>query len=832
MIRKITSLLFLCIAVFGMSSQNTIQILDKTYQVDTLFHATVGPGTTQTSLLLSGAGNLRVFYLTIDLTNPTLSIRTVCATDKVAGNETTSGMAIRKTTAGATYFGGVNGDFFSTSGTTTSGSSKVGTPTAACIVDGEIYKTSSANKQFAIDVNGLPFIGLASFANGTMTLGDNKVMFKGVNVGSPNDAVTIYTTRYYGSTNQASKADACAEVTAKLVEGETFAPGKSCKMEITSVATSTGDLKIPDGEFVIHGRGTSTSAGGNVATLDFVKGMKIGDIVTIESKVTIDGTEIVPQQMISGNPRTVGDGQTLDSEGERADASSLHPRTGIGYGANKTKVIMMVIDGRSTISQGVRTSQFADVMRYAGATDAINLDGGGSAALYTRALGIRNVPSDGKERADGNAVYVVTSAPEDTEIAMIQFKDWAMKFPKNGVYVPQFYGYNKYGVMVDSNLQGVTLSCPDQLGHIENLSTFVGSGDGTYALTGDYKGIKTTIPVTIVETDKVATRLDKIVHDSYRNYTIEVQAAMGETMMPISSSALTWSSDDPSIVEIDAKTGAIKCLQNGTTTVHGVVGATTVSSEVTVQIPSAKAMAIDPNLDVTTWGFSQSGGKGLVATAMDNGFKLDYVGNGSSRGANIKMTKSLKLWSLPDVLRLRINQGETDIKSIVVSLTPNNSGVVNTTLKPTFVAGENVIELSLEEVCDAKDLMNYPITFNSMTFNMGASASGKAFTIEVPGFETIYNSFSSVEGIETSTKGNLKVYPNPVMSGENLNVISGSDSEAIVKLYTTTGQLVASGNYVSESGVISLSTSNLIQGLYLVEIVQDNTKRVSTIIVK
>ena len=99
------------------ASAYTYDIIGETYQVDTLFHAQVGPGTTQTSLLFTGATyDLRAFYLTIDLTDPNVSIRTVCGQDQLAGGETTSSMAQRHSTEGAQYFAGVNGDFFYTSG--------------------------------------------------------------------------------------------------------------------------------------------------------------------------------------------------------------------------------------------------------------------------------------------------------------------------------------------------------------------------------------------------------------------------------------------------------------------------------------------------------------------------------------------------------------------------------------------------------------------------------------------------------------------------------------------------------------------------------------------
>ena len=63
----------LLLSAFAAQSQTTLSVAGKVYDVDTLFHAVVGPGTTQTSLQLSGPGKLRVFYVTIDRTNPMLA---------------------------------------------------------------------------------------------------------------------------------------------------------------------------------------------------------------------------------------------------------------------------------------------------------------------------------------------------------------------------------------------------------------------------------------------------------------------------------------------------------------------------------------------------------------------------------------------------------------------------------------------------------------------------------------------------------------------------------------------------------------------------------------
>lgn len=90
------------------------------YNVDTVYHVTVGPGMTTTALRVEGAQQgvnnaikNNVFYTTIDLTNPNLELRTVAGQDQVGKVETVKSMCDRKNKEGnGIYIAGINGDFF------------------------------------------------------------------------------------------------------------------------------------------------------------------------------------------------------------------------------------------------------------------------------------------------------------------------------------------------------------------------------------------------------------------------------------------------------------------------------------------------------------------------------------------------------------------------------------------------------------------------------------------------------------------------------------------------------------------------------------------------
>jgi len=90
-----------------------------------------------------------------------------------------------------------------------------------------------------------------------------------------------------------------------------------------------------------------------------------------------------------------------------------HPRTCIGL-TDDNKFVMVAVDGRSTVSQGVTYEQLAKIMLGLGCDDAVGLDGGGSTTLWVAGEPgnrVVNTPSDGSQRSVGNALAIVTTNP-------------------------------------------------------------------------------------------------------------------------------------------------------------------------------------------------------------------------------------------------------------------------------------------------------------------------------------------------------------------------------------------------------------------------------------
>jgi hypothetical protein len=121
--------------------------------------------------------------------------------------------------------------------------------------------------------------------------------------------------------------------------------------------------------------------------------LDVGDRVTVRARVG----PVRPAMAISGDRPILDDGRL-----EVVNDSVRHPRTAIGIDRDRHRLLMVVVDGRSTISCGATMVGLGRLLRRLGADDALNLDGGGSSTMYTRrqngGMGVINRPSDGSER--------------------------------------------------------------------------------------------------------------------------------------------------------------------------------------------------------------------------------------------------------------------------------------------------------------------------------------------------------------------------------------------------------------------------------------------------
>jgi len=110
---------------------------------------------------------------------------------------------------------------------------------------------------------------------------------------------------------------------------------------------------------------------------------------------------------VSGWPMVVEDCRPVASmPGSDHFTLAPHPRTAVGLSADRRQLFLVVADGRREGVPGLTLPELAALLVDEGACTALNLDGGGSSALWVRDR-IVNQPSDGLERPVANHLAVV-----------------------------------------------------------------------------------------------------------------------------------------------------------------------------------------------------------------------------------------------------------------------------------------------------------------------------------------------------------------------------------------------------------------------------------------
>ena len=804
---------------FGMNAATEWTVEDEVFTVDTLRHEKVGPGTMYTRLYLksqSTSTHMRVHFLTMDMKgHDNVKYKMELGNDTLLTVERISDVAKRKTTSGNYYFAGVNGDFYIT------WDPYIGNPNMACYVDGQIamYDRDEATKygHFVMDDSKNMWCDHI-YQKWTITRADNSVIsLSHINYDRLDNELVLYNDK----TGHYTKTTGGVERRVRLVEGEEWGINKPFKVEVVGEAVSGGNMPILPNEAVLSASGSREAD---------VLNLKDGEVLTVYFETRLGDYNLTPpniKEVCGGDVVILQRGEVVYEAGRWINSrDAFNPRTMLGYSEDRSKMVWGLIDGRSSESSGSTYPQGASIMRYAGCYDAVNVDGGGSSGMYIQNLGIVNTPSDGKERAVSNGIYAVLEAPEDNEIAEIRFVDWAMNFPQYGIYTPKFYGYNQYGMLIDTDVQGVTLSCDPKIGEvINNGTTFYGTGDGIGALKAEYNGLTADIPVTVAPSDNVKLRLSNVVLDNKREYTVEVNALVNESEMPMNPSALAWSSDNEAVATVEAGTGLLKGVSNGAAVVTGKVGDFTGTLNVSVEIPEADVMPVYHEFGTAEdWTFRQVGGTDLTVSQLGEGFKLNYVGNGSSRGAYISVDRRVDVWSLPEGLRISVNPGDVSMKK--VSVTAMNAlgelasswAFTETELPKNQVSTFN---LSFKDIWDLNDIAIYPITITTLRFDLGASAKGTPFEIQVPTYAAVYTDPSGVN--EVVNNGTVKLYPNPVAAGMPVQLGMTAD----VEVYNLNGTLVS-----SQKAVDAITTETLTAGIYVVRIVEGDKMATTKLIIK
>ena len=716
---------------------------DKKYDVDTLiFPHLAGPGVTAAKYDIPELP-LKVSVVEMDLTNPYIVMETCLGGEKSVACETPVSMASRNNRPGHEVVGAVNGDFFMTSPT-----NEVGLPLSGQVRNDELVLSSHNRACLVLDNDNRPYIDRLTFT-GTVTSGEtsfalnlvNRMRYAYENIAANQ---SFLFTRSYGPVTYDGSSS--GKMVLLRPAGDPFrwnANGvEQCIIE--DIFDAKGSTTIPDGKAILWLKGTYAN---------YAQSLNVGDELSVSFRLTLnnESQDINIHQLIGGSNHIImQNGQFMEDWAER------HPRTAIGFNADSTRLYFVVVDGRHLTSTGVTLREMKGIFDALGAVNAVNLDGGGSSCILVNDE-VLNHPSDGPVRAVGNGCLFVSTAPDDDEIGIINFEPRCYNLSISATTSFGVWGYNQYGVLKTRDLQGCTFTCDPQVGYFDNEGFFHAvSTPASGNLYAHYNGITATQPVTIMEAQWQLVS-DSVVIDQYHSYSININGVSGYGLDKVDPSVVAWSSMDESICAVDDQ-GVITAVADGQTFVGSSHPLLADSLLVSVENPKHRVTTIENTpIDPDTWTVTQSGGKNQVVTALGNGLQIDFTG-ASSRNPYIKIAKAVRLWGLPDTLRLRMEPGEMQLKTVKVLL-ENACGERVTVEYPVEVSPQGSINLDVPvtDVCDAADLGNFPLHLVYYYITYNAVTTGEPYSLKIPGMELVYAAMPQTEPIPGDVNGDGEV---------------------------------------------------------------------------
>lgn len=814
----------------------TFVINDTDYDYTVLTQKQIGPGVTYTRLRIPDFP-LNVNYMVVDLTNPYNAIETQQASEKSGSTEKLATAYTRKQQEGKKPLGGQNGNFWVVSGQ--------GIYSTFCL--GSTYNGNLKNGQIITETNcysdqwdgGPTRTGVVGIDK-DKKLWIESMTWKGVvtadrwNGGSAeiilankfarsSGEMTLYNS-FYGRTKKFQTIEQVdgewktvdgksCEVYLNLNEGQEWRVGENFTATVKETRKETTAGTLGDYDLCLSGTGSYKT---------MLEQLQVGDQVTINYGWTSIATGETPKltNLIGGNAMVMVNGELTGRNEDETYNSQVYSRSAYGMSQDGKTLYMLVIDKSIDpnygSSVGCNTSVMCQIMKQLGAWNVLNVDAGGSAQLMVQG-DVVNKTTEGTPRAVANGWMVYSVAPDDetsSTIASIEFLDPKLEVPIYSTYTPTILGYNKYGELINENVEGVTLTCDATLGEADGNSLHAGGQATTGTLTATVGGVTVTKEINIVDAS-INMKINNIVIDD-REYPLEVNATTAAASYPCDASRLEWAVGDSSVATVTD--GVLKGITNGETAITGTINSFTTQANVSVEIPATPALSFASDF-FNEIKLSQSGGTGLTATADGDGYKLTYTGNGSGRGANIQMAKTLRLFGLPTALRFVINPGDANITKISANIV-NGAG-------EKFDAAEiygqaltknqsNEIVFQLSDIIDVDDISNYPLTINQLRFTMGSSAKNTEFSINMSALETIYKNYGGVSAPTMSGNG-ISVYPNPAVGG-TITIKADIEGAATVSIFNNVGSLMQSTAATFDSGRCTLSIGDLNSGLYFVNV--------------
>ncbi len=141
-------------------------------------------------------------------------------------------------------------------------------------------------------------------------------------------------------------------------------------------------------------------------------GTTIREAGGLSAGIQLPGNRPGMTQVIGGFPELLDSGDPVhrsDPDADQGFAALRHPRTAVAYDPEARRLWLLVVDGRQgSYSSGMTLAEMAEALSATGASEALNLDGGGSSVMVTLGRTMNRPSDEDGERAVRNALAVVS----------------------------------------------------------------------------------------------------------------------------------------------------------------------------------------------------------------------------------------------------------------------------------------------------------------------------------------------------------------------------------------------------------------------------------------